>query len=79
MAKKNENRTFCGTGRRKSSVAQVTMVPGKGKITINGKFDDLKFGGDFVVDNSEDVKNIAIYLSRIANQNLSISLQKKTI
>ena len=29
-------RKFIGTGRRKSSVAQVTMVPGKGKITING-------------------------------------------
>ena len=31
-----EKRVFCGTGRRKSSVARVTMVPGKGKITING-------------------------------------------
>ena len=29
-------RIFIGTGRRKSSVAQVKMVPGKGKITING-------------------------------------------
>lgn len=29
-------RIFVGTGRRKSSVAQVKMVPGKGKITING-------------------------------------------
>ena len=29
-------RKFIGTGRRKSSVAQVTMVPGKGKIIING-------------------------------------------
>ena len=25
------------TGRRKSSIAQVKMVPGKGKITVNGK------------------------------------------
>ena len=30
------NRVFIGTGRRKSSVAQVKMVPGKGKITVNG-------------------------------------------
>lgn len=30
------NRVFTGTGRRKSSVAQVKMVPGKGKITVNG-------------------------------------------
>ncbi len=29
-------RMFIGTGRRKSSVAQVKMVPGKGKITVNG-------------------------------------------
>lgn len=31
-----EKRVFCGTGRRKSSVARVIMVPGKGNITING-------------------------------------------
>ena len=31
-----EKRVFLGTGRRKSSIAQVKMVPGKGKITING-------------------------------------------
>ena len=32
-----EKRVFLGTGRRKSSVAQVKMVPGKGKITVNGR------------------------------------------
>ena len=31
------NKVFIGTGRRKSSVAQVKMTSGKGKITINGK------------------------------------------
>lgn len=31
------NKVFTGTGRRKSSVAQVKMVPGKGKITVNGR------------------------------------------
>ena len=31
-----EKRIFLGTGRRKSSIAQVKMVPGKGKITVNG-------------------------------------------
>ena len=30
-------RVFLGTGRRKASVAQVKMVPGKGKITVNGR------------------------------------------
>ena len=31
------DRLFIGTGRRKSSVAQVRMVPGTGKITVNGR------------------------------------------
>ena len=30
-------RIFKGTGRRKSSIAQVIMVPGKGNITVNGR------------------------------------------
>jgi small subunit ribosomal protein S9 len=34
MAK--DERRFCGTGRRKSSSARVTLVPGNGKITVNG-------------------------------------------
>ena len=37
MAKKSEERVFCGTGRRKSSIARVILKPGKGKITVNGK------------------------------------------
>ena len=31
-----DKRRFCGTGRRKSSVARVILTPGKGKITVNG-------------------------------------------
>ena len=31
------NKVYTGTGRRKSSVAQVRMVSGKGKITVNGR------------------------------------------
>ena len=31
------SKTFIGTGRRKSSVAQVKMTAGSGKITVNGK------------------------------------------
>lgn len=30
-------KVYIGTGRRKSSVAQVRMIPGKGKITVNGR------------------------------------------
>ena len=37
MASKKDNLQYYGTGRRKSSVAQVKMVPGKGNITVNGR------------------------------------------
>ena len=30
-------RIFKGTGRRKASIAQVVMVPGKDNITVNGR------------------------------------------
>ncbi|HEY9850142.1 MAG TPA: 30S ribosomal protein S9 [Leptolyngbyaceae cyanobacterium] len=32
---------YWGTGRRKSAVARVRLVPGEGKMTINGKPGDL--------------------------------------
>lgn len=32
-----EKKVFAATGKRKSSVAQVRMVPGTGKIIVNGK------------------------------------------
>ena len=35
MAK--EKRSFYGTGKRKGSVAKVTLTPGTGKITVNGR------------------------------------------
>ena len=34
---KKEQVVFYGTGRRKSSIARVRLVSGKGKITVNGK------------------------------------------
>ena len=36
MAKKSEKIVFCGTGRRKKSIARVRLVEGKGDITVNG-------------------------------------------
>lgn len=36
MAKK-ETTVFLGTGRRKSSIARVRIMPGKGILTVNGK------------------------------------------
>ena len=35
---------YYGTGRRKSSVARVRLVPGAGKITINGRDMEEYFG-----------------------------------
>ena len=37
---------YYGTGRRKSSVARVYLVPGNGQITINGRTIDEYFGLD---------------------------------
>lgn len=37
MAKENKKEFYYGTGRRKSAVAKVKLIPGKGNITINGK------------------------------------------
>ena len=37
---KKEEAVFLGTGRRKTSVARVRIMPGKGSFTINGK--DIK-------------------------------------
>ncbi|MDE4543410.1 30S ribosomal protein S9 [Thermoanaerobacterium sp. R66] len=37
---------FFGTGRRKTSIARVRLVPGKGNIIINGRSLDDYFGLD---------------------------------
>ena len=44
MAKKTTKVYFYGTGRRKDAVACVRILPGTGKITINGKDMDDYFG-----------------------------------
>ena len=36
MAKKEE-KMYYGTGRRKTSIAKVKLIPGKGNITVNGQ------------------------------------------
>ena len=43
MAKK-ETTVFLGTGRRKSSIAGVRIMPGKGNLIVNGKALDEYFG-----------------------------------
>ncbi len=44
MAKATKAVKYYGTGRRKSSVARVYLVPGKGQITINKRDIDEYFG-----------------------------------
>ena len=41
---KKEQEVFNGTGRRKSSIARVRIMSGKGNITVNGKSLDEYFG-----------------------------------
>ena len=41
---KKEQEVFIGTGRRKSSIARVRIMSGKGNITVNGKSLDEYFG-----------------------------------
>ena len=43
MAKSNKE-VFLGTGRRKSSIARVRIMEGKGKIIVNGKELNEYFG-----------------------------------
>jgi len=44
MAAKKKIEDYYGTGRRKSSVARVRLVPGTGKIVINDRTIDDYFG-----------------------------------
>ncbi|MCR5823353.1 MAG: 30S ribosomal protein S9 [Lachnospiraceae bacterium] len=46
MAKASKAARYYGTGRRKSSVARVYLVPGTGKVTINKRDIDDYFGLD---------------------------------
>ena len=42
--------TFWGTGRRKEAVARVRLVPGTGKVTVNGREAVNYFGRQQLVD-----------------------------
>ncbi|MBR3134010.1 MAG: 30S ribosomal protein S9 [Clostridia bacterium] len=44
MAKTTNKEVFLGTGRRKSSIARVRLMDGKGNITVNGKDINVYFG-----------------------------------
>ena len=48
MAKKAEKIQYCGTGRRKESIARVRLFAGKGNITVNGETLDEYFNSEIL-------------------------------
>lgn len=63
MAKK-ANGKFYGTGRRKSSIARVYLVPGTGNITINKRSLDEYFGLETLKVFFDDLKRKKNFISR---------------
>lgn len=55
---------YCGTGRRKHSVARVRLVPGDGKITINGRDADNYFPREFLRKHAQEPLEAAGAASR---------------
>ena len=48
----NDTVVYMGTGRRKEAVARVRLVPGTGKVTVNGRDAAEYFGRQQLVDNA---------------------------
>jgi small subunit ribosomal protein S9 len=48
MAK--DEAVYCGTGRRKNAIARVRLVPGTGKVTVNGREAADFFGREALVN-----------------------------
>lgn len=46
----NSEAVYCGTGRRKNAVARVRLVPGTGKVTVNGRDAKDYFGREALVN-----------------------------
>jgi len=50
MAKQTNEALYYGTGRRKNAVARVRLVPGSGKVTVNGRDAMDYFGRQALID-----------------------------
>jgi len=50
MAKEKNEALYYGTGRRKNAVARVRLVPGTGKVTVNGREAMDYFGRQALID-----------------------------
>lgn len=55
---------YYGTGRRKHSVARVRLVPGDGKIIINGRDVDSYFPREFLKQHAQEPLEVAGVASR---------------
>jgi small subunit ribosomal protein S9 len=55
---------YFGTGRRKSSVARVRLVPGDGKITINGRDAEMYFPREYLQNHAKEPLEAAGAASR---------------
>ena len=55
---------YTGTGRRKEAVARVRLVPGTGKVTVNGREAVQYFGRQQLVDNATAPLRITDTLGR---------------
>lgn len=69
MLKKTHDVEYKGLGRRKSSVAKVLLIPGTGKILINGKTPAQYFPNKLVIQDmlqplelTENMKNFDIHV-----------------
>ncbi len=50
MAKDKNEALYYGTGRRKNAIARVRLVPGSGKVTVNGRDAMDYFGRQALID-----------------------------
>ena len=55
---------YTGTGRRKEAVARVRLIPGTGKVTVNGREATQYFGRQQLVDNATAPLRITDTLGR---------------
>ncbi|XHX76016.1 MAG: 30S ribosomal protein S9 [Stenomitos frigidus ULC029] len=53
---------YLGTGRRKTAVARVRLVPGTGQLTINGKPGDLylQFNADYLAATKAPLETLGL-------------------
>lgn len=62
MSEQSDRVVYWGTGRRKSSVARVRLVPGDGTLTVNGKPGDLylQFNSDYLAATKAPLETLGL-------------------